>query len=155
MKFDSFDLRILRALQADSEQDRAGLADRVGLSPSQVARRRQALEAAGVIRGYRAELDPRLLGVPVLVFITVRLREHSPEHAERFMSLVNALPAVQEAHMLTGESDYELKVRVRDLDELARLVNERLLAHANVDRVKSNIVLRTLKESPGLPIGDA
>lgn len=152
MKFDAFDVRILERLQRDAGEDRQALADAVGLSASQVARRRQALEAVGVIRGYRAELDPRLAGVPVLVFITVRLREHSPENHARFAALLDALPQVLEAHMLTGDSDYELKVRVRDLDDLAALVNDHLLAHAAVDRVKSNLVLKTLKESAALPL---
>lgn len=127
MQLDLFDRRLLDALQRDCAMERNALADLVGLSVSQVARRRQALEEAGIIRGYRAEVEAKTVGLPILVLINVRLKSHSPENASRFQAMVQAMPEVMEAHMVTGDSDYELKVRVADLDALSDLVNLKLL----------------------------
>jgi DNA-binding Lrp family transcriptional regulator len=150
---DSFDARLLRALQDDGALTNQQLVDRVGLSASQVSRRRQALEQAGIIAGYTARLDGARLGHGVRVFIHVTLDSHSPDNSRRFADLVRRTGEIQEAHALTGESDYLLKVVSRDLRDLARLVNEVLLPHESVDRVRSEIVLETLKETAALPLG--
>jgi len=151
-QLDSFDRRLLDALQQDASATNGALAERIGLSPSQVSRRRQALEAAGVIRGYRALLDPEAIGLAITVFIHVALDTHSRDNARRFRDLVRLTPAVLEAHALTGEADYMLKVAVGDLKELARLVNDVLLPHESVARVRSEIALETLKEPGRLPL---
>lgn len=152
MHLDSYDRRLLDALQRDCLIDRNALAEAVGLSVSQVARRRQALEETGVIRGYRAEINEKSVGLSILVLVSVRLKTHAPEGSSRFHALLQTLPEVQEAYMVTGESDYELKVRVADLDALSLFVNERLLPHPSVERVRSDIVLKTLKDSRVLPL---
>jgi DNA-binding Lrp family transcriptional regulator len=146
MLLDAFDLRLLDALQRDASLSRDALAEAVGLSASQVARRRQALEEAGVIRRYRADVDPVAIGLPILVFMHVKLHAHSPQNSKRFHTFVRAIPEVQEAHALTGDFDYLLQVRVASLAALARLVNDVLLPHESVDRVRSDIVLETLRE---------
>jgi DNA-binding Lrp family transcriptional regulator len=146
MTLDAFDLRLLDALQRDASLSRDALADAVGLSASQVARRRQALEEAGVIRRYRAEVDPAAIGLAILVFMHVKLHAHSPANSKRFHAFVRSIPEVLEAHSLTGDFDYLLQVRVGSLPDLARLVNEVLLPHESVDRVRSDIVLETLRE---------
>jgi DNA-binding Lrp family transcriptional regulator len=149
---DSFDQRLLRAIQDDGARTNQQLADLVGLSPSQISRRRQQLEADGVIAGYAARLDAEKLGFGVRVFIHVALAAHSPDNSRRFADLVARTPEIQEAHALTGESDYLLKVAVRSLKELSGFVNDVLLPHESVDRVRSEIVLETLKESQALPL---
>jgi DNA-binding Lrp family transcriptional regulator len=149
---DGFDLKLLDAIQTDGALTNQQIAERVGLSASQVSRRRQALEDAGVIRGYHAMLDRAALGVDVAAFIHVALDSHSPDNSRRFSDLVRLTPEILEAHALTGESDYVLKVMVKDLKALARLVNETLLPHGSVDRVRSEIVLETLKETVALPL---
>ena len=149
---DSFDLRLLDALQADGARTNQQLADLVRLSASQVSRRRQRLEEAGLIRRYRADLDAVRLGFGVTVFIFVSLATHSGLNAKRFGDLVRAMPEVQEAHAMTGDADYLMKLIVRDLKALATLVNEVLLPHESVARVRSSIVLDTLKDDPRLPL---
>ena len=93
-KMDEFDRKILDALQRDGALGRAELAKKAGLSESQAARRRQALEERGMIRRYRAELDPRALGFTVTAFIHVKLKGHSDGHARRFRDLVRLTPGV-------------------------------------------------------------
>lgn len=150
--FDDFDLRILHALQRDGRLGNQQLAEEVHLSPSQCSRRRSALEEAGVIRRYRAELDPEALGLTVTALIQVTLDAHGPETSAEFRALVARLPEVQEAFSVTGDTDYVLKVTVRDLRSLARLVGEVLLPHRSVGHVKSSVVLDTLKTGTDLPV---
>jgi len=150
---DSFDLRILDALQRDSARTNADIGEKIGLSPSQVSRRRARLEEEGIIRGYRADIDGARLGFTLTVFIHVTLATHSRDNARRLRDLVRLTPAIQEAHALTGEADYLLKVAVAGLKELSDLVNEVLLPHEAVERVRSEIALETLKDSREWPIG--
>jgi DNA-binding Lrp family transcriptional regulator len=149
---DNFDQRLLAAVQENGARTNQELADIVGLSASQISRRRQQLEQDGVIAGYAALLDAEKLGFGVRVFVHVALAAHSPDNSRRFADLVGRTPEIQEAHALTGESDYLLKVAVRSLKDLSALVNDVLLPHESVDRVRSEIVLETLKESQALPL---
>ncbi|MBR0642744.1 Lrp/AsnC family transcriptional regulator [Plastoroseomonas hellenica] len=149
---DSLDLRLLMALQEDGRLTNQQLGDRIGLSASQCSRRRSALEAAGLISGYRAELAAEALGLSVLAFIQVTLAAHSGNNSRRFREMLAGVDAIQEAYAMTGDTDYLLKARVPDLKGLSRLVNDTLLAHATVARVRSSIVLERLKESGRLPL---
>jgi DNA-binding Lrp family transcriptional regulator len=149
---DRHDRKLLELLQHDSSVPRLELAGKVGLSDSQVARRRLALEAQGLIRRYRAELDGRKLGIAVVAFIHVKLHNHSKGNSKRFADMIARAPGIMEAHAVTGDFDYLLKVAVRDLNGLQRVISETLLAHATVDRVKSEIVLETLREDSVLDL---
>ncbi|HEY8610348.1 MAG TPA: Lrp/AsnC family transcriptional regulator [Roseomonas sp.] len=149
---DAIDLRLLAALQADGRLTNQQAGERVGLSPSQCSRRRLALEAVGVIRGYHAELAAEALGLRLLVFVQVTLATHSRDNAQRFRELVSRLEEVQEAYAMTGDADYLLKAVVPDLKDLSALVNDVLLPHESVARVRSSIVLERLKESNRLPL---
>lgn len=150
---DAFDVKLLVALQEDASVTNAVLAERVGLSHSQVSRRRIALEANHVIERYRAILDPAAVGLAIMVFVHVSLDTHSRDNARLFRGMVNADPNILEAHSLTGEADYLLKILVRDLKDLSRIVNDVLLPHAAVARVRSEIVLQTLKKDAAVPLG--
>ncbi len=149
---DRFDRAILSLLQEDARLTSADLAEKVNLSASQCARRRARLEAEGVIESYHARLSRERLGLGIVNIITVTLSTHNRDNAERFRRLVTALPEVMEAHALTGEMDYLLKVVTTDLKGLSAFVNEVLLPHESVAHVKSAIVLETLKETTALPL---
>ncbi|MFC0386988.1 Lrp/AsnC family transcriptional regulator [Muricoccus vinaceus] len=152
LDLDATDLRLLAALQEDGRLTNQQIGERIGLSPSQCSRRRLALEAAGAIRGYRAELAAGPLGLRLLVFVTVTLSTHSRDNAQRFRELVSRMDEVQEAYALTGDADYLLKAVVPELKDLSALVNDVLLPHESVARVRSAIVLDRLKESGRLPL---
>jgi DNA-binding Lrp family transcriptional regulator len=151
-QIDRFDRKILALLQEDGRLTNGDLSERVNLSPSQCSRRRQRLEEEGLIRGYRAVLDRERLGFSLTNMVTVTLATHNRDNAQRFAELVSRLPEVQEAHALTGEMDYILKVVTPDLKSLANFVNQILLPHEAVQHVKTAIVLETLKENPSLPL---
>jgi DNA-binding Lrp family transcriptional regulator len=152
IELDDVDWRLIAALQDDASLTNAALAERIGLSASQVSRRRQRLEEAGVIQGYRALINPAAVDLGITVFIHVSLDTHTRDNARRFRDLVRLTPAVIEAHALTGEADYLVKVAAADLKELSMIVNEVFLPHESVARVRSEIVLETLKEPAGLPL---
>lgn len=149
---DHFDRKILALLQEDGRLTTGELSERINLSPSQCSRRRQRLEEEGFIRGYRAVLDRDRLGFSLTNMVTVTLATHNRDNAQRFAELVSRLPEIQEAHALTGEMDYILKVVTPDLKSLANFVNQVLLPHESVQHVKTAIVLETLKESAALPL---
>jgi DNA-binding Lrp family transcriptional regulator len=149
---DQFDHKILALLQADARLTNNDLSERVNLSPSQCSRRRQRLEEAGFVKCYRAVLDRDRLGFPLVNIISVTLATHNRDNARRFADLLARLPEVQEAHALTGEMDYILKVVTPDLKSLSDFVNGVLLPHESVQHVKTAIVLETLKETWELPL---
>ena len=153
MSLDALDLKILSVLQDDAALSNAELAAQVGLSASQISRRRAGLEQAGYIRAYRAELDAARLGYGIEVFTRVSLSKHSDATAEDFAHFLEGLEEVQQAHSVAGDADYLLHIRVRSLDELAELVHKRLLPHPHVLQVRSDIVLKTIKENRGFRIG--
>ena len=149
---DNFDLRLLAALQDDGRLTNQELAEIAGLSASQCSRRRMRLEEDGVIAGYRAQLASQALGFELIAFIQITLATHSPDNAQKFRALVNRVDEIQEAYALTGDSDYLLKVVLRDLKSLSDIVNNVLKPHQSVAHVRSSIVLDRLKESTKLPL---
>ncbi len=149
---DGFDVRLLAVLQENAALTNAEVGDRIGLSASQISRRRQKLEDGGVIRRYRADLDPEALGLRVTAFVGVSLGTHSKEYARKFRNMVTAMPEVQEAHTLTGDLDYMLKIVVPDLKALSRVINDELLPQDAVSHVRSSIAMETLKDDNLLPL---
>jgi DNA-binding Lrp family transcriptional regulator len=124
---DTFDLKILGALQDDGRLTNQELAEIAGLSASQCSRRRMRLEQEKVISGYRAQLSSEALGLGVIAFIQITLATHSPDNAKRFRELVNRIDDIQEAYSLTGDADYVIKAVLRDLKSLSDIVNDVLL----------------------------
>ena len=153
MSIDAFDLRILAILQEDARLTNAELSERINLSPSQCSRRRSQLEEQGYIERYQAVLNREKLGFGFVNIITVTLATHNRDNARKFARLVASLPEVMEAHALTGEMDYFVKVVTPDLKALSAFVNDVLLPHESVQHVKTAIVLDTLKEGISLPVG--
>jgi DNA-binding Lrp family transcriptional regulator len=149
---DSFDLKMLTALQNDGRLTNQQLADVIGLSASQCSRRRMRLEEAKVIAGYHADLSGEALGFNLIAFIHITLATHSPDNAKKFRALVGRVDEIQEAYSLTGDADYVLKAVLRDLKGLSDIVNNVLMPHPSVAHVRSSVVLDRLKESTKLPL---
>jgi DNA-binding Lrp family transcriptional regulator len=152
---DTFDLKLLAALQDDGRLTNQELADRVGLSASQCSRRRMRLEEDKVIAGYHANLAGEALGFTLIAFIHITLATHSPDNADKFRALVNRVDEIQEAYSMTGDADYLLKVVLHDLKSLSDIVNNVLMPHQSVAHVRSSIVLDRLKETQKLPLAAA
>ncbi len=152
-QLDSFDLRLLSELQDNGRLTNQQLAERIHLSASQCSRRRARLEESGYVLGHHALLDREKLGFALTVFINVTLNTHNRDNARNFADLMRRLPNVLEAHALTGEMDYQIKLVARGLRELSEIVNGELLPHESVQTVRSSIVLDTIKESNAVPVG--
>lgn len=152
LRMDDFDRAILDALQRDGGMTNAALAERVHLSASQCSRRRAALEQSGVIEGYFARLDPRSLGYGLRASIRVNLKAHGLGHDKSFLDFLQSCKEVREAHSVSGDADYVLEIIVRDLDAFATFMHEHLLPHPQVAQVRSEIVLKSVKSSPGVPV---
>lgn len=152
-KLDAFDRRILAALQRDGRLTNVQLADEIGLSASPCLRRVRQLEDAGVIRGYRASLDPDEVGLGLTVFVGIKVERHHEKEAERFREAVSALPEVISAFLVSGESDFLLHVVVPDLRGYERFLTGTLLKLPGVSDIRSNFAIQTVKAQSPLPLG--
>jgi DNA-binding Lrp family transcriptional regulator len=146
MILDQFDHKILQALQRNGALTNAELSELVNLSPSQCSRRRAALEASGVIEGYQARLSARELGFTIRAIVRVNLRMHGQDTDKEFSRWVERQAEVQSAFSVSGDADYVLDVRVRDLESFSDFIHERLLIQPQVAQVRSDFVLKTLKD---------
>jgi Lrp/AsnC family transcriptional regulator, leucine-responsive regulatory protein len=153
MPFDPVSIRILDALQADSEISIAELAEKVGLSPSPCWRRVADLKARGVIRGAVTLVDPLTVGLAVNVFVHVSLKQQDKQSLEVFAAAIRERPEVMECYLMSGESDYLLRVVVEDLIEFQRLLVEVLTRIPVVANIRSSFALGQVKYTTALPTG--
>ena len=153
-KLDRVDRRILRALQDDGRMTNVELARRAQISAPPCLRRVRALEEAGYIRGYHANINAEALGYGVTVFAQVGLASQAETDLKAFEALMQSWPEVRECHMLAGETDFLLRIVAVDWDAYQRFLTTRLTAAPNVTHVKSALAIRTCKSAPGVPISD-
>ncbi|WP_108260567.1 Lrp/AsnC family transcriptional regulator [Mangrovicoccus ximenensis] len=152
MRIDDYDRAILDALQRDGAMTNAALSEVVNLSASQCSRRRAALEAAGIIAGYAARLDAKKLGLGLRAIIRVNLRDHGQDKEESFARFLAVQPEIRAAFSVSGDADYVLVIDAADLEAFAEFVHGRLLPHPQVAQVRSEIVLKELKDRGGVAL---
>lgn len=149
---DHIDRRLLAELQDSGRVTNVELAHRVGLTAPPCLRRVRALEEAGVIRGYHADLDAGRLGYSITVFALVSLKSQAEDSLRQFEDHVRDLPEVRECHMLNGEIDFILKIVSRDLQSFQEFLTSKLTPAPNVASVKTSLTIRTAKQLPGVPL---
>lgn len=149
---DRADVAILRALQRDGRMTNAELAKAATMSESSCLRRVKSLETSGIIEGYAAVIDQRAVGLPLSVFVTISLISQADTTLKEFEQQVGAVPEVLECYLLTGGSDYLLRIAARDVDDLERIHSTRLTKLAHVARITSSIALRQVVRQKELPI---
>lgn len=149
---DRTDVKILRELQANARLTNVELAARVNLSPSPCLARVRALETAGVIDRHVTLLTPQKVGLDVNVFIHVSLERQIRGNLERFEAAVSALPQVMECYLMTGQSDYLLRVTVPDVSDLERFIVDELTQLAGVANIQSSVALKQVKYTTALPL---
>ena len=152
IKLDAIDRRILAELQADGRMTNVELSRRVGISAPPCLRRVRALEEAGLIRGYHAELDAGALGFEVQVYALVALRSQAEGDLAAFEAAARGWPMVRECHMLNGEIDFVLRCVAPDLPSFQRFLTEELTAFPTMGSVTTRLVIRSSKEEPGVPL---
>lgn len=146
-KIDAKDHQILRELSRDGRMSNLDLAERVALSPSATLRRVQALEAGGVIAGYRAVLDPGAMGIGFIAYITVGLGQHTKIAQEAFERAVARAGEVVECHSITGTVEYLLRVEVADLVAYKRFHTDVLGALPQVATITTFVVMGSPKDA--------
>lgn len=151
MSIDSFDLRILAALQADGSLSVQKVAEKVGLSPTPCWRRIQRLERDGYIQKRIAVLDPAKLGLGLTVFVMVKTDRHNSTWLERFKDVVTTFPEVIEVNRLAGEYDYLLKVITRD-NQSYDAFYKRLISQIELSNVTSCFSMEHVKRVTELPL---
>ncbi len=151
-KLDKTDLHILGELQADGRITNVELAARVGISAPPCLRRVRALEEAGLIQGYHADLNGQALGFEVTVFAMVGLHSQAEADLKAFEAEVATWPLVRECHMLNGEVDFILKCVAPDLSTFQSFLTEKLTPATNVASVRTSLTIRQSKHLPGVPL---
>ncbi len=149
---DSFDVSLLAALQRDAYATHQQIGEQVHLSASQVSRRVQRLQAAGIIRRYVALLEPQAIGLGVRAISYVTLTRHSGDEGLAFEREIAGFPEVLECYSVAGESDYILQIVAASLSVLSEQVLRRLTRIQGVGSIRSNIVLARIKSSTELPL---
>lgn len=151
---DRIDLNILRCLQDNARISYVDLASQVGLSTTPCLERVKRLERAGIIRGYKAVLDPKVLKANLLVFVEISLETQSPSVFDEFRRAVAKLPQIQECHLVSGQFDYILKCRIPEMSAYRQLLGGVVLTLPGVKESKSYVVMEEVKEEFSLYIPD-
>ena len=150
--FDKTDRAILTILQREGRIPNVELAERVALSPSSCLRRTKALDAAGLIAGYRAELDRQRIGLGLTVFISLRVRQHSRVTSRVIEDALTAIPAVVACYVVSGEADFLVEAVVPDLGAYELLLLDQVLAIEAVSDARSTFAIRTVLGRGALPV---
>jgi Lrp/AsnC family transcriptional regulator, leucine-responsive regulatory protein len=152
LNLDEVDRKILAQLQTDGRMSLSDLAGKVGLSPSPCLRRVRILEREGVISRYVAVLDQRAVGLPVSVFVSIKLERQKQDALDQFAKAIARWPEVLECYLMTGPRDYWLRFVVPDLAAYERFVKQKLTRLDGVASIESSFALEQVKYSNVLPI---
>jgi DNA-binding Lrp family transcriptional regulator len=152
MNLDSTDLRILTELQQDSSLTNIELARRVHLSPSPCLTRVKALEANGVIGRYVALVNPKQLGLNLSVFISISLKEQSKTALAEFEERIAEHDEVMECYLMTGDSDYLIRVAIADITALEKFILEQLTPIPGIEKIRSSFALKQVRYKTALPL---
>ncbi|MEV7617374.1 Lrp/AsnC family transcriptional regulator [Streptomyces sp. NPDC089799] len=148
---DAVDLQIVRELQTDGRLSNQDLADKVRLSPSPCLRRVRRLEESGLIRGYTAMIDQVAYGLPITVFVRIRLERHTAEAVAAFEAHVAVIEHIQDCYLMAGSSDYLLRVVIESLEAYEALVRTRIHAIPGIASIESSFAFGSVKQSRTYP----
>jgi DNA-binding Lrp family transcriptional regulator len=152
INLDVIDLRILAELQADGALSNVALARRVHLSPSPCLMRVKALESSGVIQRYVALASAAALGLGLNVFISISLKEQSKAALAEFEQRIAEHDEVMECYLMTGDSDYLIRVVVRDMADLEKFILEQLTPIPGIEKIRSSFALKQVRYKTALPL---
>ena len=146
---DPLDKSILEILQQRGRITNVELAKKNNLSPSSMLERVRRLEEKGVIKGYRADLDPKALGYQVRAMVLITLSHHQMGSIDAFEASIRAIPEVSCCFHLTGQYDYLVHLVVRDIDHLGEVIKHTIGGISGVEKQETLLVLSTIKENTG------
>jgi Lrp/AsnC family leucine-responsive transcriptional regulator len=149
---DKLDRHILRLLQEDARMSMKDLAEQVGLSLTPCIERVRRMERDGVITGYYARINPAAVGAKLLVFVEITLNQKSASAFDQFRREVLRIPEVMECHLVSGDFDYLIKARIREMAEYRKLLGDMLLQLPGAAQSKSYVVMEEIKETLSLSL---
>ncbi len=152
MNLDATDLKLLDLLQDNGRMSNLELAEKIFLSPSSCLRRVRLLEESGMISRYSAVLNPVALGLEVDAFVQVTMRRDVEHWHENFTAALQTWPEVVGSYIITGEANYLLRVRARNLKHFSSFVLDKLYRSSGVLDIRSNIVLQTIKDTQAIAV---
>lgn len=152
-KLDRYDIQILTELQANARLTNADLAQRVGLSAAPCWRRVRALEEAGYIKGYHAEIDRQKIGLGVLAFVRLDADRNTGELTREMEEAIRKIPEIVSCHYISGAGTFELQVVSRDLDTFSQFARQVLINLPNVKDIHTSFSLGEVKASASWPLG--
>jgi len=152
MKLDAIDLRILDELQRDGALPNVELSRRIGLSPSPCLARVKVLEANGVIGRYVALLSAKALGLGLNVFISISLTTQSKQSLADFEQRIAEHDEVMECYLMTGDSDYLIRIAVADMAALEKFILEQLTPIPGIEKIRSSFALKQVRYKTALPL---
>ena len=152
MQLDRIDYQILHYLQNDGRISNVELADKVGLSPSPCLRRVKALEQTGVLKRYVGIVDANAVGLGISAFVSVSLNSQEQRSLEIFQSSILTCPEVMECYLMTGTSDYLLRVVLPDLESYERFLMERLTKIPVIANIQTSFALKPVVQRTELPL---
>lgn len=152
MQLDTIDRKILALLQQDGRMSLAALSEKVGLSPSPCLRRVRLMEKAGIIARYVAVLNQRAVGLPVSVFVSIKLESQREEALTKFGRAIARWPEVLECYLMTGPRDYLLRVVVADLSAYEQFLKQKLTRLDGIASIESSFALEQVKYTNVLPV---
>lgn len=152
MEIDDRDRRLLRLVQRDCRLSTAEMAEAVGMSTSACWRRLRAFEEAGLVTGYRAEVDAARAGLGFQAIVHVQLTRHDPDRLTEFIRAVERREEVMDCFATTGQADYHLRVLCRDIAAYNLFLEDFLFRLAGVQSAQTNVVLREIKRSSAVPV---
>ncbi|MEL6998828.1 MAG: Lrp/AsnC family transcriptional regulator [Pseudomonadota bacterium] len=152
VEIDDLDRKILKRLQQDCSESLEDLGSQIGLSRNACWRRIRRLEDAGIVRGRVVLVDPEALGLGLQVFISVRTSSHDPDWVEAFARATRDMPEILGVYRMTGDLDYLIRARVRDIADYDRLY-QRLIRKVALSDVSASFVMEEIRETTALPVG--
>jgi Lrp/AsnC family transcriptional regulator of ectoine degradation len=153
LRLDAIDLRIVSVLARDGRITKLDLAEAVGLSASACLERMKRLERAGVIRGYRAEIDLARIGPVTTAFVEIELKRHEAADFDRFERAIAMVPEVMEVHAIGGGIDYLVRVVARGIDDYQALIDRLLAEDIGIGRYFTYFVTKPVFHRPDPPLG--
>jgi|TARA_B100001105_G_scaffold146435_1_gene117269 DNA-binding Lrp family transcriptional regulator len=152
MELDRTDYRILHHIQNNARMTNVDLAEAIGLSPAPCLRRVKALEAAGVIKCYAGIVDAGAVGLPISIFINISLERQERSHLEDFEDSIRSNPEVMECYLMTGSSDYLVRIVVPDLQSFERFLADKLTRIPGVANIQSSFAVKQVVYNTELPL---
>ncbi|PYF78312.1 MULTISPECIES: Lrp/AsnC family transcriptional regulator [Marinomonas] len=152
IELDSYDWRLLRALQTNARLSNVALSEQVNLSPSQCSRRLQRLEQNNLIEAYFTQLNASELGYQITAFVSITLDKRVKNSDKEFKQAIEAIPEILECYSVSGDADYWLRVISENLPSLSSFLSESLSSLTCVRDLTSTVVLNRVKHAPSIPL---